>query len=266
MAPVIDARGLTHEYPDGTEAIRDVDLTLEAGDRVAVVGANGSGKSTLQLALGGLIEPTAGTVEYFGQTTDAEAIRERLGVLLQDPEDYLFNPTVREDIEYGPAQLGHPREEGSRRVETLAAELGLSDLLDRPPFRLSGGEKQRAAVASVLSFDPGVLLLDEPLGAVDAQYRERILGLLEAHEGTVLVFTPSTDLVPEVAERVVLVGRDGSIAADGDVRDVLTDQSLLEAQGLRPPATVRLFEGIADTDTIPLTVPAARRYLLRERT
>ncbi|KYH23936.1 putative ABC transporter ATP-binding protein [Halalkalicoccus paucihalophilus] len=137
--------------------------------------------------------------------------------------------------------------------------------VDRPPFRLSGGEKQRAAVASVFSFDPEVLLLNEPLGAVDAQYRERILGLLDDHDGTVLVFTPSLDLIPKVAKRVVLVGRNGSIAADGTVRDVLTDRSLLESQGLRPPATVRLFEVIVDPDVIPLTIPAARRYLSCER-
>lgn len=256
---MIDARGLTHRYPDGTEAISGVDLSIDAGERVAVVGANGSGKSTLGLALGGLIDPTAGTVEYFGETTDAEAVRERLGVLLQDPEDYLFNPTVREDVEYGPAQLGLDREATDRRVERIAAALGLEDLLDRPPFRLSGGEKQRAAVASVLSFAPDALLLDEPLGAVDARYRERILDLLADHDGATVVFTPSTDLAPVVADRVVVVARDGSIAADGPAREVLTDRALLDAHGLVPPVAVRLFEEIDDDP--PLTVEAARRRL-----
>jgi cobalt/nickel transport system ATP-binding protein len=261
MAPVIEARGLTHAYPDGTAAIRDLDLTISAGERVAVVGANGSGKSTLQLLLGGLLDPSAGTVEYFGEATDAEAVRDRLGVLLQDPDDYLFNTTVREDIEYGPAQLGLSRERATERVEELATVLGLSALLDRPPFRLSGGEKQRAAVAAVFAFDPDVLLLDEPLGAVDARYRARILDLIDDHDGTTVLFTPSLDLVPEVADRVVLVGRDGSIAADGAVGEVLTDRSLLDANGLRPPVTVRLFDGFVDDDDLPLTVAAARRRL-----
>ena len=261
---MIDAAGLTHEYPDGTTAIRDVSLTIEAGERVAVVGANGSGKSTLQLALGGLIEPTAGSLEYFGETTDAETVRERLGVLLQDPDDYLFNTTVREDIEYGPAQLGQSRATAADRVETLADHLGLDGLLDRPPFRLSGGEKQRAAVASVLAFAPDVLLLDEPFGAVDATYRARIRDLLDAHDGTLVVFTPSLDLVPELVDRVVLVGRDGTIAADGSVREVLTDRSLLVDHGLRPPMTVRLFEGLIADDSLPLTVAAAREVLREE--
>lgn len=264
MGPVVESRGLTHEYPDGTTAIRDVTLAIEAGERVAVIGANGSGKSTLQLALGGLVDTSAGTVEYFGETTDAEAVRDRLGVLLQDPNDYLFNTTVREDLEYGPAQLGISQRAAAQRIERLAARLGLKGLLDQPPFRLSGGEKQRAAVASVLTFDPDVLLLDEPFGAVDDRYRERILELLTAHDGTVVLFTPSPDLVPEVADRVILVGQDGSVVADDTVREVLTDGTLLREHGLRPPATVRLFDGILDPDEIPLTVSDAREYLAPE--
>jgi len=261
VGPVIEARELTHEYPDGTTAIRDVSLTIEDGERVAVVGANGSGKTTLQLLLGGLVEPSAGTVAYFGETTDADAVRERLGVLLQNPDDYLFNPTVREDLEYGPAQLGLSQQAANRRIEQLAGDLGLQNLLDRPPFRLSGGEKQRAAVASVLAFDPDVLLLDEPFGAVDAHYRQRILDLMTDHDGTVVLFTPSLAAVPLVAERVLLVGPDGSVVADGPVREILTDRALLTANGLRPPATVRLFEGLLDRDDLPLTIPDARHYL-----
>lgn len=261
MEPVIDACELTYEYPDGTRAISELSLTVDSGERVAVIGANGSGKSTLQLALGGLIEPTAGSVEYFGETTDAEAVRERLGVLLQDPDDYLFNTTVREDIQYGPAQLGLSQAVAQRRTDELASTLGLSDLLDRPPFRLSGGEQQRAAVASVLSFSPEVLLVDEPLGAVDAHYRTKILELLADHEGTTLVFTPTLEYVPEVADRVVCISRAGTVVADGDVQDVLTDQPLLERHGLRPPPTVQLFDGIVDRGQLPLTVSEARQYL-----
>ena len=262
MDPVIEARGVTHAYPDGTRAVDDVDCTIEPGERVAVIGANGSGKSTLQLALGGLLEPTAGVVEYFGETTDAEAVRDRLGVLLQEPDDYLFNTTVRADIEYGPAQLGHPEAVAEQRTADLAATLGLSALLDRPPFRLSGGEKQRAAVASVLSFDPEVLLVDEPLGAVDAHYRGVILDLLADFEGTTVVFTPTLDYVPVIADRVICIGREGSVVADGSTREILTDHSLLERHGLAAPPTVRLFEGLADPEEIPLTVPAAREFLL----
>jgi cobalt/nickel transport system ATP-binding protein len=260
--PVVEARNLRHEYPDGTVGLDGVDLTLRAGERVAVVGPNGSGKSTLQLALGGLVEPTDGSVTYFGGTTDAEAVRDRLGVLLQDPDDYLFNTTVREDIEYGPAQLDVPREVAEERIADLAAALDIEPLLDRPPFRLSGGEKQRAALASVLSFDPDVLLLDEPTSAVDGEGRERVLDLLDREHDrgtTVVTFTPNLELVPRIADRVVVVGPDGTVAAEGTVREVLTDAALLERNGLRAPAVVRLFDGFADE--VPLTVEEGRDLL-----
>lgn len=260
--PVIEGVGLRHEYPDETIGLDGVDLTLYAGERVAVVGPNGSGKSTLQMVLGGLLTPTAGEVTYFGSTTDPEAVRDRLGVLLQDPDDYLFNTTVREDVEYGPAQLGVPRAEAERRIAKLVDELGIDGLLDRPPFRLSGGEKQRAALASVLSFDPDVLLLDEPTSTVDGAGRERVLELLDAqHEGgkTVVTFTPNLELVPRIADRVVVIGPSGTVAADGSVRDVLTDAPLLTANNLVPPAVTRLFEGFVDNP--PLTVQEARDRL-----
>jgi cobalt/nickel transport system ATP-binding protein len=260
--PVIDARGLGHQYPDGTRGLDGIDLTLRAGERVAVVGPNGSGKSTLQLALGGLIEPASGEVRYFGETTDAEAVRDRLGVLLQDPDDYLFNTTVQEDLEYGPAQLGVDQTAARQRIDRLTAELGLEELVDRPPFRLSGGEKQRAALASVLAFDPDVLLLDEPVSAIDGAGREQILDLLDAqHERgkTLVVFTPDLELVPRIADRVIVMAPDGTVAADGDVREVLTDADLLAENDLRAPAVVRLFDGIAEE--VPLTVREARRYL-----
>jgi cobalt/nickel transport system ATP-binding protein len=260
MDPVIAARGVRHEYPDGTRAVDGVDVDICAGERVAVVGANGSGKSTLQAVLGGLVEPTSGTVRYFGETNDPESVRNRLGVLLQDPDDYLFNTTVREDIEYGPAQLGVSRGVADERITSLVDALGLDGLLDRPPFRLSGGEKQRAAVASVLSFAPDVLLLDEPLGAVDAVYRERILSLLDDHGGTTVTFTPSLDLVPTVADRVLLLSG-GEIVADDDVRSVVTDRDLLARHGLGAPAVVRLFDGRVDRADVPLTVGEAREYL-----
>ena len=263
--PVIEAEGLHYEYPDGTVGLDTVELTLRAGERVAVIGPNGSGKSTLQQLLGGLVEPTRGSVTYFGETADAEAVRGRLGVLLQDPDDYLFNTTVREDVEYGPAQLGVPQAEAEARTERLAETLGLTDLLDQPPFRLSGGEKQRAALASVLAFDPEILLLDEPTSAVDGDGRERIFDLLDDLHGsgkTVVTFTPDLELVPRIADRVILVGPAGTVAAAGSVREVLTDAALLRENDLQPPAVTRLFAGL-DVDEVPLTVEEARDVLER---
>ncbi|WP_225333228.1 energy-coupling factor ABC transporter ATP-binding protein [Halomicrobium urmianum] len=257
----VEATGLRYAYPDGTLAVDGIDVTVDDGERVALLGPNGAGKSTLLQLLGGLVEPDDGTVRYFGETTDADAVRDRVSVLTQDPADYLFNPTVREDLAYGPAQLDVPREEVDRRIERLADRLDLDGLLSKPPFRLSGGEQRRAALASALAVEPDLLLLDEPVSNVDAANREAVLALLDelAAEGvTLVVSTPDTELVPRVADRVSLLAADGTVVAEGSTREVLTDADLLRACDLRPPQVVRLF---ADREDVPLTVDEAAERL-----
>jgi len=259
--PVIDASGLGYSYPDGTTALDGVDVTVREGDRVALLGPNGAGKSTLLQLLGGLIDPDSGSVRFFESTTDADSIRDRLSVLTQNPADYLFNPTVREDLAYGPTQQDESRAAVDRRVETVAERLGLSELLSKPPFRLSGGEQRRAALASALTVEPEVLLLDEPLSNVDAANRAEILALLDelSNQGVTLVTsTPDTELLPHLADRVLLLDASGSVVASGSTREILTDTSLLADCNLRPPQVVRLFEG---DEPVPLTVDEARRRL-----
>ena len=259
--PVIDASGLGYSYPDGTTALDGVDVTVREGDRVALLGPNGAGKSTLLQLLGGLIDPDSGSVRFFESTTDADSIRDRLSVLTQNPADYLFNPTVREDLAYGPTQQDESRAAVDRRVEAVAERLGLSELLSKPPFRLSGGEQRRAALASALTVEPEVLLLDEPLSNVDAANRAEILALLDelAADGVTLVTsTPDTELLPHLADRVLLLDASGSVVASGSTREILTDTSLLADCNLRPPQVVRLFEG---DEPVPLTVDEARQRL-----
>lgn len=258
---MIRARDLRYTHPDGTLAVDRVDLTVTAGERVAVLGANGSGKTTLQLLLGGLERPDAGRVTYFGGESDADAVRDRLAVLTQSAEDYLFNATVREDLEYGPAQVGMPREVARERIDDLRSTLDLSGLLDRPPFRLSAGEQGRAALGAALAAAPDLLLLDEPTSDLDGSSRERVLARLDsfAADGhTLLTFTPSPALVTRIADRVLLLD-DGAVVARGPVREVLTDVDLLARHGLRPPPAVRLLDGLVDEP--PLTVDAARDLL-----
>jgi cobalt/nickel transport system ATP-binding protein len=265
VAPLIAARDVAFAYPDGTAGLRGVDVTVRDGERLAVLGANGTGKSTLQTVLGGLEPPDSGTVTYFGDERDPEAVRDRLGVVLQNPEDYLFNATVRADIEYGPAQLDVPQAVARRRVDRLAGRLDLEGLLGKPPFRLSAGEQERAALAAALAVDPDVLLLDEPTSNLDAPWRERVLALLDerAEEGLTLVtFTPDADLAGRVADRALVLARDGTVATRGPVGEVLTDTATLAAHGLGQPTAVRLFEGLVDDP--PLSVGAARE-LLEER-
>ncbi len=265
-APAVAVSDLRHRYPDGTVGLAGVDVTVGRGERVALLGANGAGKSTLLELLGGLRDPDGGRRRYFGTTGDPDAVRDRVSTLTQDPADYLFNPTVREDIEYGPAQLSVPAEEAERRVEALAERLGLTDLLDRPPFRLSGGERRRAALASALAVEPDLLLLDEPVANVDAENSAATLDLLaELHADGVatVVSTPDPSLVPHVADRVYLLDRQGTVAAAGPVDEVVTDRALLEDHGLAVPQVLALFDRL-DVGGCPLTVEAAAAAL-RER-
>ena len=258
-APVIELTDVTYQYPDGTVGLRDIDLTVTAGERIAVVGANGSGKSSLLSVAGGLETPGAGSVRFFGTVDDPEAVRERLGVLFQNPDDYLFNGTVREDILYGPTQFGMDPDRADRRLSELADQLSLTAILDRAPFQLSGGEKQRAALACTLAFEPTILLLDEPVSSVDSGNHRRMLDAIESyrqrHEATVVIATPDLSLVPSVADRVVLLD-DGRIRADGSPREILTDAELLASHGLQLPPIVELFDRLGIEDK-PITVDEA---------
>ena len=263
---VLSARDLRFAYPDGTATLDGVTLTIEAGERVAILGPNGAGKSTLLSLLAGLREPADGSVSYFGTDEPADGLRDRIAHCPQAPADYLFNATVREDLEYGPAQLGIDRRDAEARVAELTDEFDLDGLLERPPFRLSGGEQRRAAIASVLSVDPDVLLLDEPLSNVDGDNEAELLDLLDdlAADGvTVVTSTPDTDLVPTVADRVVLLGRDGRVRARGTTREILTDTDRLRDAGLAPPTVVDLFER-AGFEDLPVGVEEAVERLRRE--
>lgn len=258
---VIEATGLRYSYPDGTTVLDGIDVQIEQGERVALLGPNGAGKSTLLQLLGGLIDPDAGSVCYFESTADADSVRDRLSVLTQNPADYLFNPTVREDLAYGPTQQNESQRAVDRRIEAVTERLGLAGLLSKPPFRLSGGEQRRAALASALTVEPDVLLLDEPLSNVDAANRAEILDLLDelSDAGVSLITsTPDTELIPHLADRVILLSADGSVCATGSIRTILTNTSLLADCNLRPPQVVRLFDG---NEPVPLTVAEARNRL-----
>ncbi len=227
-----------------------------AGDQVGILGPNGAGKSTLLMLLGGLLEPSAGRVRYFDEIEDADAIRDRLAVVLQEPDQYLFNPTVRADLEYGPSQLDVPSAVAERRVRAIASELSLTTYLEQPPFRLSGGEKRRAAIAAGLTTNPDVLLIDEPFNDVGGTHTQDVLGLLQermmAGETTIFA-TSETDLVPHVADRVLVLDREGQIARRGGTREILTDLDGLRECGLHPPRVTQLFAAVGEDDP-PLTV------------
>jgi len=236
-SPAIRVENLHHRYPDGNEALRGVDLEVRRGERVAIVGPNGAGKSTLLRHLNGLLEPTDGRVWAAGlEVTPPNyvAVRRRIGYVFQDPNDQLFCPSVLEDVAFGPLHLGLPLEDVAGRVRRALAAVGLNGFEHRVPQRLSAGEKRLVALATVLSYDADILVLDEPSSSLDPRHRRRLIGLLAQLAGTQLIATHDLDLAWECAGRVMLLSQ-GRVVAEGSSGDVLSNRALLEAHGLELP-------------------------------
>ena len=235
----LEVRDLRFAYPDGREALRGVSFRLGAGEKVAILGPNGAGKSTLLLHLNGLLHGK-GEVAVMGERVvedDKKAlarIRSLVGVVFQDPDDQLFSPTVYDDVAFGPVYMGLPQQEIDERVELALGQVGLEGYGTRMPFHLSGGEKKRAAIATVLSMRPSVLVLDEPSAGLDPRARRGLIGLLDALEQTILITTHDMHMVKEVFPRSIIMDG-GVVVADAPTAEILADQELLETHGLELP-------------------------------
>ena len=220
-----------HRYPDGHEALRDISFTVTHGERVAVIGANGAGKSTLLLHTDGLLLPTAGQVVVGGVPVTRRTlptIRRTVGYLFQQPDDQLFMPTVGEDVAFGPANMQLDDAEIERRVDEALAAVGATELRDLSPNRLSGGEKKRVAIATILAMEPSILVMDEPTAALDPLARQQLLALLRSFPHTTLIATHDLELVRELCPRVLVLHR-GTLVADGPADRLLADRDLLTA-------------------------------------
>ena len=231
--------GVRHEYRAGVAALAAIDLTIHSGQHVAIVGANGSGKSTLLKMLDGLVFPTSGALRAFGAPLTADALedpayrrdfRARVGFVFQEADVQLFCSDANDELAFGPLQLGLERDEVERRVREAAQQLRIEGVLDRPPYTLSGGEKKRVAIASVLTMQPHVLLLDEPTNALDPRSQVWLLDVLEdwKREGrTVVMATHDLSAAAESADRIVVLSEDHTIVADGTPEEVLLQRELL---------------------------------------
>lgn len=236
-APAIALRGLCHTYADGTPSLRGIDLRIDAGEAVAIVGANGAGKSTLLLHLNGLLLPDAGSVAIEGDPVTRAtrvAVRQRVGYVFQDADDQLFMPTVQDDVAFGPLNQGLPAAEVHRRVAAALAAVGAGHLAGRAPYRLSGGEQRAVAIAGVLAMAPSILVLDEPSAGLDPAGRRRLIELLDGLPQTRVIATHDLDLVLDLCARVVVLHQ-GRVAADGTPRQVFADGALLQRCHLEPP-------------------------------
>jgi energy-coupling factor transporter ATP-binding protein EcfA2 len=222
VQPLIEVRGLSYTYPGGTQALDDVDFDLHPRECVIFFGPNGSGKTTFVLHLNGLIGTDA-SISVCGlpmQPSNLREIRRHIGLVFQDADDQLFLPTVLEDVGFGPANLGLPREEVAKRVEAALEAVGLKGRGDRAPWQLSAGEKRRAAIAGVLAMDPSVLVLDEPTTFLDPPGRRDLIKVLRALPQARIVVTHDVAFAKSVGTRAVFF-HGGKIVADGPVDEIV---------------------------------------------
>jgi cobalt transport protein ATP-binding subunit len=235
--PAVELEHLHYAYPDGYEALRGVDLRIEAGEKVALVGPNGAGKSTLLLHLNGINQPSHGAVRIDGVAVERASLRRvraAVGLVFQDPDDQLFSPTVFDDVAFGPLHMGVEHDEIHTRVERALAAVGMAGFERRIPSHLSIGQRKRVALATVLSMDPSVLVFDEPSAGLDPRGRRQLIRLLGGLAQTLIVATHDMRLVSEVLPRTIVMD-EGAVAADGPTAEILADAALLEAHGLERP-------------------------------
>ncbi len=268
---IISVKNLRFSYPAGVKAINDVSLEIKRGERVALLGPNGSGKSTLILLIAGLLMPQKGEVRVLNEQTTSKAfqkLRQKIGIVFQDPDDQLFNQTVFEDVAYGPKNLGLSKEQIQERCTHILKDIGINHLRDRPPHRLSFGEKKKVSLATALILRPELLILDEPTANLDLASRRSLIDMLNAlnAEGTtIVVSTHDVEALPELVDRVIIVSH-GSLLGEGEIHSVLQNAHLLESAGLEPPSIVRLFSSLRDrnlVDKLPLTYEEAKDLLLK---
>jgi len=232
----IEVNNLSYSYPDGHRALRDVTLSIQPCEKVALVGPNGAGKSTLILHLNGILhgEGQVCVAGYEVNNKNLGKVRASVGLVFQQPDDQLFSPTVYEDVAYGPIYQGLPEPEVRKRVDEALEVVGMSDYVSRVSHHLSVGEKKRIAIATVLSMEPEVLVLDEPTAGLDPRARRSLINLLEELPITMLVSTHDMMMVREIFPRMVIMD-EGEIVGDGETVFLMEDESMLREHGLEKP-------------------------------
>ena len=234
---IIEIKDLEYMYPDKTKALDGLSLRILHGEAVAIVGANGAGKSTLLSHLIGVLIPSSGTVRIGDYPLNKETlthIRRSVGMVFQNSDDQLFMPTVFDDVAFGPLNMGLPPEEATQRALDALKTVDAVHLKDRPPYKLSGGQKRSVAIASVLSMLPDILVMDEPSAGLDPYCRRQLITLLQSFKHTKIIATHDLDLVIDLCERTVVLSN-GKIIADGPTLQIFNDDVLLQKGRLEKP-------------------------------
>src|SRR5512142_2724271 len=271
--PVVRVSCLKHTYPDTTEIhICGLDFVVNRGERIAILGGNGSGKTTLIFHILGLLTPNEGKVSVFGinPADKYSAVRERIGVLLQNVDDQILSPTVWDDVSFSPRNFGYGKEETGRMVDQVLGELAIGHLRDKICHYLSGGEKRKVALAGALVMRPELLILDEPFEGLDNRSRSELVSLLNAYNRvgmTILMSTHDLNLVAAFADRVYVLARGRGVITAGTPNEIFMQVDALRASNIDPPILTELFlklreRGVAVVD-VPIHLDQAVNDLVR---
>jgi cobalt/nickel transport system ATP-binding protein len=270
----IETINLSYTYHDGTKALTNMNFAVEKGENMAILGPNGAGKSTLLHHFNGLLMPTSGKVLVLGKevaTSDLDWVRQKVGLVFQDPDDQLFARTVGQDVAFGPINLGFPADEVKARVKWALEATEITELENKPPQNLSTGQKKRAALAGVLAMKPEIIVLDEPMANLDPRTASKVLQLLlqlNKELGlTLIIATHDVDLVPLFADKICILNK-GQIVLQGPPKEVFAETELIRNVDLRLPRITHLFEILSKRNQLltnkqfPLTIGEARREIL----
>lgn len=261
----LSVKNLSYVYPDGTHALRNVNMDIEKGQKVAIMGPNGAGKSTLFSHFNGLTEPTSGYLELEDKKMEYDKnslleIRQKVGVVFQDPNDQLFAPTVKEDVAFGPMNLGLDYEEVEKRVDEALKMVGMQDYKDKTPHHLSGGQQKRVAIAGIVAMRPEIMILDEPTAGLDPQGVDEVLNILNKlnEEGmTIVISSHDIEMVNSFAEKIFVLNK-GEIIDSGDTHQIFSNKELLKQAHLKAPITTEILYALKEkgysVDTTKITL------------
>ena len=273
---MLEARNICYSYGDDTQALKNVNLKINNGEMVAILGKNGAGKSTLFLHFNGIYEPDSGEILIDGEKLkyNKKALlkcRQKVGIVFQNPDNQIFAPSVEEDIAFGPLNLKLPMDEVQRRVEDALKRVGMEGFEKKAPHHLSGGQKKRVAIAGILAMKPEIMILDEPTAGLDPKGAIKIMNLLSQlnSEGiTIVISTHDVDLVSQYVNKIFVMA-DGEIIGDGTPKEIFSNEELIKKANLKLPIISELFKLLNDEDEIciknddyPLTISDARDKIL----
>lgn len=245
---LVEADNLHFSYPDGHKVLKGISFKINKGEKVALIGPNGAGKSTLMSHLNGVQLASSGRIVIDGipvNKSNLKEIRRKIGIVFQDPDDQLFCPTVYDDVAFGPLNLGLPEHEITSRVQEALSVVGLEGFEQRSSFHLSFGERKRLALATVLSYQPEILVFDEPSTNMDPMNRRNLINWLKSTDKTLLLCTHDLDIALEVCGRCLML-TDGRIESDGLTHEILYDRALLEKNKLEMPLALMTHELLHD--------------------